>query len=147
MRWKDFLDDIGNLLEMVEEDIMRKSIPSIQRMKPITRELITNPGNPAEEEIGDLVLMDMLQNVLSDESISRNQASTLREYPTILSFLMDRHSIPLNIPREAVLNTENMRRVERTPQSQREAPGNLSETELEPKILYKLMLNNISGES
>ena len=147
MRWKDFLDDIGNLLEMVEEDIMRKSIPSIQRMKPITRELITNPGNPAEEEIGDLVLMDMLQSVLNDVSISRSQASTLREYPTILSFLMDRHSIPLNIPREAVLNTESMRRVERTPQSQQEAPGNLSETELEPKILYKLMLNNISGES
>jgi len=147
MRWKDFLDDIGNLLEMVEEDIMRKSIPSIQRMKPITRELITNPGNPAEEEIGDLVLMDMLQSVLNDVSISRSQASTLREYPTILSFLMDRHSIPQSIPREAVLSTENMRKVEHIPQSHQKAHGSLSETELAPKILYKLMLSNISGES
>ena len=147
MKWKDLLGNIGVLLEMEAEGIINKNTKFTQEMKPITRELITNPGNPAEEEIGDLVLMDMLQSVLNDVSISRSQASTLREYPTILSFLMDRHSIPLNIPREAVLNTENMRRVERTPQSQQEAPGNLSETELEPKILYKLMLNNISGES
>ena len=147
MRWNDFLEGIGSLLEMAAEDIMNESTASTQNLKPITRELISNPGNPAEKEIGDLVLTDMLRNVLNDESISRKQASTLREYPTILSFLMDKHFIPQATQKEAVLNTESMKKVELTARSPQNHNGNLSEIELEPKILYKLMLNNISGES
>ena len=147
MKWKDFLEDIGSLLEMAVDDIMSENTQFTHNLKPITKELIINPGNPAEKEIGDLVLMDMLQNVFNDESISQNQASTLREYPTILSFLMDRHFIPPSTPKEAVLNTESMRRVEHTAPYPQNPNGILRREELEPEILYKLMLNNISGES